>query len=264
MFESKYSKVLTIVLIVVIIAILGLLGFLAFSFYNNYVTQNDAAAFVDDFKGEVNADENTQVGDTNTINNNNENPLDQIQSTGTGSGSSNEKPTFKGFGVVGAIEIPKTNCEYPILDSDAMSPKGLETAVIFQWGAGINQVGNSVIVGHNYRNGMFFSNNKRLNTGDKILSLSLDEGGHLSHGSKVSFSSHYYNIDFYHLGSDGRIDYEALRKKALEYKPNLILAGFSAYPFEIAQNFNELVLPMLRQIQNSYFENNAKTSKGRA
>ena len=72
-----------------------------------------------------------------------------------------------------------------------------------------------------------------LNTGDKILSLSLDEGGHLSHGSKVSFSSHYYNIDFYHLGSDGRIDYEALRKKALEYKPNLILAGFSAYPFEI-------------------------------
>ena len=72
-----------------------------------------------------------------------------------------------------------------------------------------------------------------LNTGDKILSLSLDEGGHLSHGSKVSFSSHYYNVDFYHLNKNGRIDYEALREKALEYRPNLILAGFSAYPFEI-------------------------------
>lgn len=72
-----------------------------------------------------------------------------------------------------------------------------------------------------------------LNTGGKILSLSLDEGGHLSHGSKVSFSSHYYNVDFYHLNKNGRIDYEALREKALEYRPNLILAGFSAYPFEI-------------------------------
>ena len=72
-----------------------------------------------------------------------------------------------------------------------------------------------------------------LNTGDKILSLSLDEGGHLSHGSQVSFSSHYYNVDFYHLNKNGRIDYEALREKALEYRPNLILAGFSAYPFEI-------------------------------
>lgn len=72
-----------------------------------------------------------------------------------------------------------------------------------------------------------------LNTGDKILSLSLDEGGHLSHGSKVSFSSHYYNIDFYHLNNEGRIDYDGLLKKAKEFKPNLILAGFSAYPFEI-------------------------------
>ena len=72
-----------------------------------------------------------------------------------------------------------------------------------------------------------------LNTGDKILSLSLDEGGHLSHGSQVSFSSHYYNVDFYHLNKNGRIDYEALREKALDYRPNLILAGFSAYPFEI-------------------------------
>ena len=202
MFESKYSKVLTVVLIVVIIAILGLLGFLAFSFYNNYVTKNDAAAFVDDFKGEVNADENTQVGDTNTTNNG-ENPLDQIQSTGTGSGSSNEKPTFKGFGVVGAIEIPKTSCDYPILDSDAMSPKGLETAVIFQWGAGINQVGNSVIVGHNYRNGMFFSNNKRLNTGDKIY-VTDNAGTTLTYTIYDKFETTVSDTSFYQRDTAGK------------------------------------------------------------
>ncbi len=202
MFESKYSKVLTVVLIVVIIAILGLLGFLAFSFYNNYVTKNDAAAFVDDFKGEVNTDENTQVGDTNAVDNGT-NPLDQIQSTGTGSGSSNEKPTYKGFGVVGAIEIPKTNCEYPILDSDAMSPKGLETAVIFQWGAGINQVGNSVIVGHNYRNGMFFSNNKRLNTGDKIY-VTDNSGTTLTYTIYDKFETTVSDTSFYQRDTAGK------------------------------------------------------------
>ena len=203
MFESKYSRVLTVVLIVVIVAILGLLGFLGFSLYNNYVTQNDASAFVEDFKGEVNTDENIQVGDTNTTNNNEENPLEQIQSTGTGSGSSNTKPTFKGFGVVGAIEIPKTSCEYPILDSDAMSPKGLETAVIFQWGAGINQVGNSVIVGHNYRNGMFFSNNKRLNVGDKIY-VTDNAGTTLTYTIYDKFETTVSDTSFYQRDTAGK------------------------------------------------------------
>ena len=201
MFESKYSKVLTVVLIVVIIAILGLLGFLAFSFYNNYVTQNDAAAFVDDFKGEVNADENTQVGDTNTTNNG-ENPLDQIQSTGTGSGSSNEKPTFKGFGVLGTIEIPKTNCNYPILEPPP-SVKSLDTSVVFQWGAGINQVGNSVIVGHNYRNGMFFSNNKRLNTGDKIY-VTDNAGTTLTYTIYDKFETTVSDTSFYQRDTAGK------------------------------------------------------------
>lgn len=88
-----------------------------------------------------------------------------------------------------------------------------------------------------------------LETGDKILSLSLDEGGHLSHGSKVSFSSKYYNVEFYHLNAFGRIDYEGLKKKALEYKPKLILAGFSAYPFEIDYK----VIKEIANEVNAYF-----------
>lgn len=72
-----------------------------------------------------------------------------------------------------------------------------------------------------------------LQYGDKILTLSLNEGGHLTHGSPVNFSSKHYTVRHYHLKDDGTLDYDALRKIALEYKPRLILAGFSAYPFII-------------------------------
>ena len=72
-----------------------------------------------------------------------------------------------------------------------------------------------------------------LELGDNILTLSLDEGGHLTHGSPVNFSSKYYKVTHYGLKDDGTIDYVALRKTALKVKPKLILAGFSAYPFII-------------------------------
>lgn len=68
-----------------------------------------------------------------------------------------------------------------------------------------------------------------LNPGDTVLSMSLDNGGHLSHGSKVNFSGKLYNIVSYNVDSNGFIDYEDLEKKIRYYKPQLILAGASAY-----------------------------------
>ena len=72
-----------------------------------------------------------------------------------------------------------------------------------------------------------------LNAGDKILSLALNDGGHLTHGSNVSFSANTYAFAFYPLGDDGRLDYGIIREKIFEEKPNLLLAGYSAYPFDI-------------------------------
>ena len=70
-----------------------------------------------------------------------------------------------------------------------------------------------------------------LNPGDTIMSLSLDQGGHLSHGSPVSFSGKLYNIVSYPLSKETEmLDYDAIEKQAMEVKPNLILAGASAYP----------------------------------
>lgn len=71
--------------------------------------------------------------------------------------------------------------------------------------------------------------------GGTILSLALDEGGHLTHGSPVSFSSHDYNIVNYHLDSKGRLNYSLIEDVALNMNPlpNVILAGYSAYPHNI-------------------------------
>lgn len=68
-----------------------------------------------------------------------------------------------------------------------------------------------------------------INPGDTILSMSLDNGGHLTHGSSVNFSGKLYNMVFYDVDENGFIDMEDVRKKAEEYKPQLILAGASAY-----------------------------------
>jgi len=73
-----------------------------------------------------------------------------------------------------------------------------------------------------------------LEPGDKVLGLRLDHGGHLSHGHNVNFSGRLYN--FVHYGVDpvtGLIDMSEVRRIALEEKPKMIVAGFSAYSREI-------------------------------
>jgi len=73
-----------------------------------------------------------------------------------------------------------------------------------------------------------------LNPGDKVLGMSLDHGGHLTHGSPLSFSGQDYECHFYGLDEKTEmIDYDEVRKIALEIKPKMIIAGASAYPRKI-------------------------------
>lgn len=69
--------------------------------------------------------------------------------------------------------------------------------------------------------------------GGKVLSLVLNNGGHLTHGSPVSFSSHQYEFVHYPLDDNGKLDYSKIKEIAEKEKPNVILAGYSAYPYEI-------------------------------
>ncbi len=73
-----------------------------------------------------------------------------------------------------------------------------------------------------------------LKPGDKILTMDLAHGGHLTHGHKANFSGKFYEVTHYGVSEDDeRIDYDGLEKVALELKPALITTGASAYPREI-------------------------------
>ncbi|MFZ2330336.1 MAG: serine hydroxymethyltransferase [Atribacterota bacterium] len=79
--------------------------------------------------------------------------------------------------------------------------------------------------------GVYFS---VLKPGDTVLSMNLSHGGHLTHGSPVNFSGMLYNVVHYGVDRDsGRINYNELKKLAVQVKPKMIIAGASAYPREI-------------------------------
>ena len=68
-----------------------------------------------------------------------------------------------------------------------------------------------------------------LKPGDTILTMSLNNGGHLTHGSSVNFSGKLFNMKFYDVDANGFIDFNDVKNKAEEFRPKLILAGASAY-----------------------------------
>jgi len=73
-----------------------------------------------------------------------------------------------------------------------------------------------------------------LEPGDRILSLELEHGGHLSHGHPANFAGKTYDVEHYHIDPEtGYVDYEAMRDHAGAFDPHIIVAGYSAYPRDI-------------------------------
>ena len=168
MFESKYSKVLTIILIIVIVAIVILLGFLGYDYYQKYFTTKQASDFVENYQSDVTTGDNQEGNNTQEETNATLDGLDETPTNGGSSSSTGSKKKFKGYTTVGTMKIPKINLEYPILEK--LSTKSLATSIVALYPSGdsVNQPGNTVIIGHNYRNGLFFSNLKKLSIGDKV------------------------------------------------------------------------------------------------
>ena len=154
MFSSKYSKTLTVILIVVIIAIIGLLIFFGVDVYRRYYIESTAGDAVEEFKDEVNkiaslpVDENTILNDVspnvdlNTLYQNNGSSIDDDEITGV---------DYMGYSMIGTIEIPKTDIEYPIIADEDASINSLNVAIVKLYPSSdlLNEVGNTVLAGHN-------------------------------------------------------------------------------------------------------------------
>ncbi len=168
MLSSKYSNVLTMFLVVFIVAIIGIVGYFGYDLLNSKAVNSNAQATLDEFdkaiKRETVSNEEEEKTNTEVTN-----PLDELnQYAVEEEEKAPEKVYMEGYEVKGRIQIPKTGIDYPVLET--VTKKSLEIAVGIAYGPGLNEVGNTIIYGHNYRrDGVFFSDNKKLANGDKIL-----------------------------------------------------------------------------------------------
>lgn len=183
--SNKYSNILTMVLIVIIVAIVGICFYYGYDYYTQEAGEEQTKKVVEQFnnstakkkvvvskntttKNEVSKPEN--VADLSDLY---ENILSEpeVQEPVVDEGSTEreepEKQYLEGYEIVGTIRIPKTGIEYPVLSQ--VTKKSLETSVAILYGPGVNVPGNTVIVGHNYRNKRFFSNNDKLTSGDEVI-----------------------------------------------------------------------------------------------
>ena len=210
MFENKYSNFLTVLLVIIIIAIIGCIAFGGYKVYQQINSTKDANNFVNEFIENADTNVTTNItieqdkvveGNVDTENENN-NTSSGIASTPQGNTSSStvKEPTYKGFTVIGTIEIPKIKISYPILKEASTS--AIEKSVAMLYGVGPNNPGNTLIIGHNYRDGRFFANNKNLSIGDKIYITDL-KGKRLAYTIYDKFETTTEDTEFITRNTNG-------------------------------------------------------------
>ncbi len=176
-YGNRYGNVLTMILVVVVVIILGIAGYFGYSIYKQGATNKAAEAALTDFeqatksvrkKVQDKEEEQLPEGETLVPDMSAYQNVTQQEQT-----EAPKKVMYEGYEVKGEISIPKTGCKYPVLAE--VTKHSLEVAVAILYGPGLNEPGNTVIVGHNYRNGLFFSNNSKLAKGDTITIKSATE-----------------------------------------------------------------------------------------
>lgn len=181
---SKYGDILTMLLVVLIVVILGIVGYFGYDIYNKNTKTANAQTAMAEFEEATKSVKKKKVTNTVGETGNTENVETEIverenvpettpETTEAEITEEAKKVMYEGYEMLGKINIPKTKCEYPILSE--VTKHSIEVAVAVLYGPGLNEPGNTVIVGHNYRNGMFFSNNKKLTQGDMIYITSATE-----------------------------------------------------------------------------------------
>lgn len=186
--SSKYGDILTMLLVVLIVVILCIVAYFGYDMYNRNTKTSNAQTAMAEFEEATKSvrkkkvtntvgDEIDQTGEVTEIIERENVPDDQTAAgqevEGTDEQQEREKVMYEGYEMLGTIKIPATKCEYPILAQ--VTKHSIEVAVAQLYGPELNTPGNVVIVGHNYRNGMFFSNNHKLKMGDSIYITSPEE-----------------------------------------------------------------------------------------
>ena len=176
--EKRYADILTVLLVIVIIGILGLLGYFGYTAFQEHFIENEAADAVQEFYDTLNnttsEDEDEQNTEMATLDDFNTSTNTSSNGTST---SGRTKTYLDNYEVKGTINISKTGIEYPILEKATVGSLAkavgiLQIVTCDEMTTPVNELNvpgtNTLILGHNYRNSQFFSNNDQLDIGDKI------------------------------------------------------------------------------------------------
>lgn len=203
MSANKYGNTLTVILIIIIIAVIVGGGFLLYHFViKPHNTEKETAKAIEEFDKII--DENEEKQEENEQEFNFEEFEKNVESSTNQTGNSGTKKTYyQNFVMLGYITIPKTNVKLPILEET--TPKALETSVAVLYPSNniqLNEAGNTVIIGHNYRNGKLFSNNNKLSVGDKVL-IKDTSGRELTYIIYQKFETDPNDASFYNRDTNG-------------------------------------------------------------
>lgn len=197
---NRYGNFLTVLLVVLIIAILVGIGVLVYNYViKPKIQDNRTIEALEEFDRTVEENNNETDKEETTLTNTIAPP---DQSANSNSNTTKKKTYYKEYVMIGYITIPKTNVKEPILE--VVTPDSLNTAVavLYPSNPQLNEPGNVVIIGHNYRNGKFFSDNDKLSIGDKIM-IKDTTGRELSYTIYQKFQTTEQDTSFYTRNTNG-------------------------------------------------------------
>ncbi len=197
--KGAYDKFLTVLLAILIIGIIGTAGYLVYKYYEKNKLNTDADAFLNEFDNYVN---DNNIEDEPLYNEESENKAIQEQTSGRVRGISTDALTYKGYKVAGKLEMPTVNLQYPVLEQ-MTDANAIEVSVAIQYGVGLNNVGNTVIIGHNYRSGLFFGSNKNLQIGDTIYITDWATGTRRAYTIYNKYTTEESDTSFYNRNTNG-------------------------------------------------------------
>lgn len=193
--KSGYDIFLTIFLVILTIGVVGTAGYLVYKYYEKYKINSNANEVIEKFDEEI---ANRVTEDVVPPEENEE----EEEYTGT-RGILGDPINYGGYTVDGKLEMPTVNLQYPVL-SQMTDANAIEVSVAIQYGVGLNNVGNTVIIGHNYRNGLFFGSNKNLQVGDTIYITDWNSGVRRAYTIYNKFTTEESDTSFYQRDTAGK------------------------------------------------------------
>lgn len=194
-----YDKFLTFLLIILVIAIIGGAGYLGYKYYQKNKLNKDADEFLDNEFDKYIENIGEYIEDKYD-----EDDVIREQTGNRGPrGIDTNALTYRGYAVEGKLEMPPVNLQYPVLEQ-MTNANELEVSIAIQYGVGLNKVGNTVLIGHNYRSGLFFGSNKNMNIGDVIYITDTATGTRVAYQIYNKYTTEESDTSYYNRNTDGK------------------------------------------------------------